>query len=496
VIRNLKFLGYNGGIIIPEVKNKTSLPYVILGSGGIGFAVAKELEKQGKPFIVVDKDEVKVETLRDQDFEAIVGDIGDLKTLESLDIKKAVAILILSSDVEANKTALNYFKKVSPDTHVIVRALNPTNRDELENMGADFVILPSKVVANVVVRSLNRAESSMRARDLLKPLKKVGDGTLAIIVHDNPDPDAISSAMALKEIAKSIGVESKILYRGESGYQENKALINLLKIPLERIEKYSLEDFNKIALIEGSIPGVNNFLPKESEIGIIIDHHPADMEKVNAEYIDIRPNLGATATIMTKYLQELDIPIKKELATALIYGIRTDTNDFKRNTDPSDLTSAAFLYPLADHDILAQIETPPMSSDTLDVLGDAIKNRKIRGSYLISNVGFIRSRDSLAKAADYLLNLEAVSTVLVFGLSEDQIYISGRSKDIRLNLGDAMSRAFGEKNAGGHATSAGAQIPLGVFSETKDKQTLMRLAEEAVMKKFFSIVGVEEEEEA
>ena len=112
------------------------------------------------------------------------------------------------------------------------------------------------------------------------------------------------------------------------------------------------------------------------------------------------------------------------------------------------------------------------------------------GSYLLSNVGNIRDRDTLPQAADYLLSLEGISTTVVFGVTEDRIYISGRSNDIRINLGEIMRQAFGE-DAGGHANAAGAQIPLGVFSATKDRQTLLRLVNEAVVKRFLSAVGVE-----
>jgi nanoRNase/pAp phosphatase (c-di-AMP/oligoRNAs hydrolase) len=135
-----------------------------------------------------------------------------------------------------------------------------------------------------------------------------------------------------------------------------------------------------------------------------------------------------------------------------------------------------------------------MSIETLDVLGEAINNRQVIGSYLLSNVGSIRDRDTLPQAADYLLNLEGISTTIVFGVSEDKIFISGRSNDIRINLGDVMKRAFGEEAGGGHANAAAARIELGVFSAAKDRQTLLRLVNEAVVKRFLTAVGVEEDD--
>jgi nanoRNase/pAp phosphatase (c-di-AMP/oligoRNAs hydrolase) len=150
---------------------------------------------------------------------------------------------------------------------------------------------------------------------------------------------------------------------------------------------------------------------------------------------------------------------------------------------------------MADHEVLDQLERPSMSIETLDVLGQAIKNRQVIGSYLLSNVGIIRDRDALPQAADYLLNLEGIFTTIVFGVSDEVIYVSGRSNDIRVNLGAILKKAFGEGSAGGHSTAAGAQIPLGVFSDIKDRQTLLKLVDEAVVKKFLKAVGVEEVDE-
>lgn len=471
--------------------------YAVLGSGGIGLALAKELETRNKNIILVDNDSAKVETLLEQNLNAILGNIGDEDILVKLDLKHIETVFIVSSDIEANKNALAFIKKKAPDVQIVARAHNYQQKEELESAGADLVVLPSnlplKAIASAIVQYIERSISVKLAQELKKLISTVGEGKLAIIVHDNPDPDAISSAMGLKEIAGSVGVKAEILYKGKIEHHENKAFVNLLDVELDQTKDFKVSDYKKIAMIESSVPGVNNLLLPGTRISIVIDHHQADVDEVKAEYVDIRPNIGATATIMTKYLQDLEIPIKTELATALLYGIKVDTDDFKRSTDPADLIAAAYLFPLANHDILSRIETPSRSTESIDILGDAIKNRQVKGSYLISNVGTIRDRDALAQAADYLLTLEGITTTLIFGLGEDTIYISGRSRDDRINIGKVLQDAFGEDKAGGHSMLAGAQIPLGVFSGTKDKQTLLKLAEEAVVKRFLSVVGMKKE---
>ena len=471
--------------------------YAILGSGGIGLALANELGTRNKNIILIDNDSAKVETLKEQNLNAFLGDIEDTEVLEKLDFKHLKSVFIVSSDIDANKHALAFIKRNAPDTQTVARAHNYQQKEEMEAAGADLVVLPSKLpqkaIALAVVQYVEKITSVKLAQDLKKLVSTVGDGKFAIIVHNNPDPDAISSAMGLKEIAGSVGVKADILYKGQIGHHENKAFVNILDVELDQSKDFKPSEYRKIALIECSVPGVNNLLPPDTPVSIIIDHHQADIEEVKAEYVDIRPNIGATATIMTKYLQDLEIPIKTELATALLYGIKVDTDDFRRNTDSADFMAAAYLYPLANHEILTKFETPSRSVEEIDVLGEAIKNREIKGSYLISNVGTIRNRDTLAQAADYLLTLEGITTTIVFGLGEDHIYISGRSRDVRINIGKVMQDAFGADKAGGHAMLAGAQIPLGVFGGTKDKQTLMKLAEEVVVKQILSVIGIQKE---
>jgi len=365
--------------------------------------------------------------------------------------------------------------------------------EEIKELDIDEIIYPSLAVAEMAVQSLERLEAKRnlkRLGSIIKEAKK----TIAIVVHDNPDPDAIASAISLKRIIEKMGKAADIIYGGKIGYEENKALINLLEIEAVPISKIrDIGSYSKVALIEASLPGENNSLPKGVRPDIIIDHHPYDPAKISADYIDIRPELGATSTIMTEYLTELGLEVSEELATLLLYGIKTDTGGFTRGTTAKDLEAVALLYPKASQELLTKIETPLMSSETLDVLGEAIKNRRSIGSLLLANAGFIRDRDTLPQAADHMLKLEGIATVLVYGLTKDGVHISARNKDIRIHLGEAMEMAFGDiGEAGGHPTAAAAKINLGLFGDAKDKESLLKLAEEAVTERFLKVVGLEE----
>jgi nanoRNase/pAp phosphatase (c-di-AMP/oligoRNAs hydrolase) len=285
-----------------------------------------------------------------------------------------------------------------------------------------------------------------------------------------------------------------LLYDGVIGYQENKALVNILDLKLERLTSQTLIECEYIALVDSGGPGINNGLARDAPVDIIIDHHNEQNITKNAAFIDIRPRYGACASILTEYMKVLQITPDPKLATALLYGIRTDTKNFHRNLSPNDLMNAAFLLQYVDTELLEKIMFPQYSYETMDILGHAILNRKTRSGYLFSNVGYVRNRDALPQAADMLLSLEGISTAIVYGITDETIVISGRNRDVRLNLGVVMSETFGAiGDAGGHATMAAASIPLAIFSLVRDKEVLLDLVIEPLLQNLYRQIGLLED---
>ncbi|MFB6251247.1 MAG: DHH family phosphoesterase [Halobellus sp.] len=467
--------------------------YAILGCGSVGYAVAEGLVEDGKDVLILDKDESRVESLRDQDLNAKQIDISDPDVVDAVADRDVV--LILSSDVEANKAAVSTIRDKGDDRFVVVRASDPVSEDELAELGADVVINPSEVIADSALRSLESGELEYKARQLTEILEDASGG-LAVLTQNNPDPDSIASAAALQAIAREHGVDAVINYDGDIGHQENRAFVNLLGIELVPLsEGKTLSEYGAVALVDHMKSGDPDM---DSEVDIFIDHYEPE-EGIEAAFTDVRPNVSSTSTILTKYLQEFDLSPSEAVATALLYGIRSETLDFKRETTPADLTAAAYLHPFANHDTLEQVESPSMSPETLDVLAEAIQNREVQGSHLVSNAGFIRDRDALGQAAQHLLKLEGITTTAVFGIADDRIFLSARSKDIRINIGKILDDAFtGIGETGGHSTQGDVEIPLGIFTgiETSDenRDTLLQLTEEAVRRKLFQAMGVESTE--
>lgn len=469
--------------------------YIILGCDESGNALARSLSKSGEEVLVISDDEKALAELKELSIHTVIADINTLD-LSTLSIKDPIAFILLSKNFNDNLASIKCIKKLFPDKFILSCAGNERETSELLENGADRIVQTVRIITNTILSELETAKLKRSVFNLINVIKSAAEKGLAIFLQDNPDPDAIASGLALKRIAEKFDIKSKIYYGGNIGHQQNKTLVNLLQtnfIGLKTTDEAMeiVSTFDKIALIEASIPSKNNILPGHIVPNIIIDHHQTDFNLVKGEFIEILPKIGATSTIMTRYLRNLDIVPDPPLATALRYGIRVDTSGFTRNTTTEDLDAAAYLSPLVDIGLLNQIENPPMSAETLDIIGRAIRNREVRGSYLISFVEFITDRDALPQAAELMLQMEGVSTVLVFGIDKDKVQLSARSMDSRINLALLLQKAFGFMNAGGHATMAAGSIDLGIFGDVNDKKSLLKITFDAVRKKFFSAAGID-----
>ena len=471
--------------------------YVILGCGSVGFNAARLLKGRNEELLIIDRSKKRVEDLRDAGYTAVVGDMEHLDAFRE-DFERAAAFLLLSSNMEANLQGLKHLRTAFPGSYVIVRALDPVSAEAFEKAGADRVITPSDVIARSVLRELSDFEKRRNVGSLttlIQEAKNVG-----IVMQSNPDPDALGSGIALKAICEHLGVPASLLYGGAIGHQENRAFVNLLELTLRQVGPRDdvhevMASYDLIAIVDTALPGKNNILPPDITPDIVFDHHQIEDEDVKSRFADIRPGIGATSTILTQYLEQLGVEVTPQLAVGLLYGIRTDTKGFTRSTTREDMEAATFLSQHVDPELLEKIETPPMSSETVDTLGKAIRNREQYSSFVITSVDFVRDRDTLPQAADFLLQLEGVNTVIVFGIVDDVIHISARTNDVRVNLGEALEKAFGKQHAGGHAKSAGGQIKLGIFGDVDEKEALLRLARDAVRKQVLLVLGLEERRE-
>lgn len=318
--------------------------------------------------------------------------------------------------------------------------------------------------------------------------------SLAIVCHDNPDPDTLASAMGLRRIARYVGVpEIDVLYGGTISHQQNRAFVNLFDLDLERYESADLEAYDLLALVDHAIPGRNNGIPPDADLDVVIDHHPA--EEVRGRFVDHRDELGASATILVGYLQELGIDPGDDLATALTFAIRRETLEFLRGATTAEYDAARFLHESVDIGRLRRLSSPPLTPRTIDAIGDAIDNRVIRSSCLVSHVGRTEERDALPQAADYLVNLEGITTAVVAGVVDDAVHLSARSTSPDRDVGAILHEAFDDiGSAGGHDDMAGGQVPLGLFADwTTDESGVTGLVGQLVARRVFDAMNLQDD---
>jgi nanoRNase/pAp phosphatase (c-di-AMP/oligoRNAs hydrolase) len=317
-----------------------------------------------------------------------------------------------------------------------------------------------------------------RLDSLFKAL--AGANSVLILPHNDPDPDAIASAVALRHLlADRLSVSGQIAYEGIIGRAENKALVRYLGRPLQRLRGSDLRQSLPIALVDTQPGAGNNALPSVSTAAIVVDHHPLREETSGAQFIDVRPGLGATSTIMTEYLQAAGIEPPPTLATALFYGIKTDTLGLGRGAGPADVTAYFYLQLRIDVDALAEIERAQLSAEYFKRLDAALQAAQVYDDVVVSNMGPISRPDMAAEMADLLLRLEGTRWVVCMGVYQDELILAVRSRNRRGGAGQlARDIAGGQGTAGGHGTMAGAQIPLrGKQAEQMARQLVQRALE-------------------
>ena len=327
-----------------------------------------------------------------------------------------------------------------------------------------------------------------RVNELVEYLR--GSVTLDVVCHDNPDPDCIASAAALKWIAEHTGVSNvQIKYGGQISHQQNRAMVRKFGLELVPIGSASSRRAELVAFVDHALPGGYTQLPREVDVDIVIDHHAYD-EPVYANFVDLRPNYGATSSILVEYLRAITYPLPVPLASMLLFAIHRERLDHVRNPTHHEYESALPLQTHASQTMIDELYGTQYSPATLNAIGDAIHNRRVRGSSLVSWVGRIAERDALPQSADYLINLSGVDNDLVFGLVEDVIHLSARSQDPTLRLDRVLRDVVGGGGrAGGHGDMAGGQIPIERgLPAGRDASAIAEEFVEPITERFFSAV--------
>lgn len=331
------------------------------------------------------------------------------------------------------------------------------------------------------------SKTGPRVEKLIRLLK--GKGSLLIVMQDNPDPDSIAAAVGLRRFANiTSGVQCSIAHSGTIGRGENRALVNYLGLNLHQMDTIEFQKFDLIAMVDTQPGTGNNSLPQSQSPDIVIDHHPCRHSTRSAQLIDIRSGYGATSTILCEYLHQAQMIPEMPLATALLYGIRSDTQDLGREATQVDVKAIEWLYPLANKRMLSQIQRGSVPRVYFQMLAEALKNARIYGTAIVTSLGRIDNPDMIGEVADFLLREDKTTWTMCLGLFNGKILISLRTNDENNKAGTIVKRLVARKGTGGgHQTYAGGQIPL-----TENTQGEWTRMEKQLRQKFVRLIGTGE----
>ena len=284
-----------------------------------------------------------------------------------------------------------------------------------------------------------------------------------ILLQHDPDPDAIGSALALRELLGRNRITTPIVTFGEVTRPENLAMIRFLDIQIDRITYEDLhKDGAQLALVDVQPPYFDKPLGR---VDLVVDHHPK-RTSFKARFTDLRTNYGATSTIFTEYLRAIGMEPSQRLATALLYGIKTDTLFLERGSILADLSAFTFLYPFANKAMITRIERPALPREDLEALGRALSRLQLDNGVAVIHMGEINREDVIPQMAEFCLNIEGVEWGIASGLVKDRVVISVRNVGYVKSAGEIMKRLYDDiGSAGGHRAMAKAVIPLDRFKE-------------------------------
>lgn len=306
------------------------------------------------------------------------------------------------------------------------------------------------------------------SRTRLKRLLRAFDGAnrILILTHDYPDPDSVASALALRRILeRRTRAEVDIAYGGTVGRAENQALIRAVRSGLKPVEEVDFSTYCGFALVDTQPRSGNNSLPSGRVPQVVIDHHPIRRETRRAAFHDIRTRFGATATMMLEYLRAARLRLDPDLATALFYGIKAETQSLSREASRRDRDAYVALFPHVDFRKISDIEHAGVSREYFGLMGHALSHSVLYGDVSVTSLGKISNPDFCAEFCDMILRLDSVRWALCMGQVNGMVALSLRTRVRSGHAGRTIARVVGkEGKAGGHGMMAGGIAHLDRFT--------------------------------
>jgi len=333
------------------------------------------------------------------------------------------------------------------------------NIDELRAIVPDITHLDlSDLLSSPLNTALGRSLTRARVQQYQRYFADAD--RVLILLHNEPDPDAIAAGLALRNVLRRTRTTAIIAALQGITRPENLRMADLLDIQVEPITPAELEGFERIATVDVQPHYFGDLLPR---VDLVVDHHP-EQPGYTAVFKDIRANYGSTCTILTEHLRAIDANISERMATAMLYAIKSDTLFFARQTNRVDLDAFTFLYPLADPALIRKMEGAEITLERLQHVTRALSTSHVNGQVISAFLGEAAREDFIPYTADFLLQVEDIKWTIVAGVVGGQLIVCVRNLGYQRNAGEFVKANFGDLgSAGGHRAMAKAVMPVERF---------------------------------
>lgn len=302
------------------------------------------------------------------------------------------------------------------------------------------------------------------ARERLVALLAVLEGAerVYVVTHDNPDPDALASAAALSFLLREVaGISPTAMFGGIVGRAENRQLLQEMGVEFARMEETEIPAGVPVAMVDTQPRAGNNSLPAGRIVSAVIDHHPPRPDSVAATFVDLRPEFGASGSMLVEYLRAADLEPDPWLATVLFYAIQSETMDLGREASARDVEASMFLYPRSDPAGISRIKHARVPASYFRTMYEAVGVARKHGRVVAIPLGVLAYPDMVAEVADEFLQMQGVDWTIALGRYRDRLLVSVRAHDTTAHAGTLVRETIGARgSAGGHGTFAGGQIDV------------------------------------
>src|SRR5437867_3454302 len=402
--------------------------------------------------------------LHDAGVTVTVGDPRRTDTYLKADIGPGTCVIIEDNGRRSLKKMLEAVRDAGGTLVYVlgIGAASPATRaDELHAEFPDVAYLSiAELFGGPLLTEFSRSLTRARVQQYQRYFSDAD--RVLIMLHNDPDPDAMASGLALRNILRRTKTTAIIGAIQGVTRPENLRMVNLLDIHVEHITPDSLKEYERIAMVDVQPHYFGGLVDR---VDLVIDHHP-EQPGYSAVFKDIRADYGSTCTILTEHLRSVDVNISERTATAMLYAIKSDTLFFNRQTNRVDLEAFSFLYPLADAALIRKMEGAEITPERLDYVLKAHREGTLSDQVFCAFIGPSPREDFIPYVADFFLQVEDVKWTVVAGIVGDSLVVSVRNLGYTKNAGEFVRRYFADVgSAGGHRAMAKAVVPMRKFRE-------------------------------